>query len=605
MIRRAMFVLPLLSLVGWAQVILHPGDNVPKIVSSKPPGTTFIFTAGTYRLATLGTINPLNGDVFKGQDSCAPPATSCDAIISGSIVIGSSAVKDPASGYYKVAKQTQQNPGGQPGWCLTGWEGCYHSEDLFLDGVPSQHLECSAITSCTIGPGQWWFDYANHIIYFHDDPAGHTVETSVLANAFGGAANNVTISQLTVEGFANYQTVAAIAMQRFAKASTEETNWLIENCEIRLSHWMGIQVEYRMRILNNYVHDNGGEGVGGGFGKATPELVKSNSGIVIQGNTITNNNYSRIHPGHSGGGVKFGGVTGAILRGNTINGNLGEGIHFDSNSGGGLVDGNVITNNTDQSALADEISFGPSIWRNNLILGNGRPTLTGGPYFSMHTQASSGLEAYCNVIEIPNYPKAHGWLIGSSNRGNSDYPPYQHLASTGNYFHHNTVIWDAGATGKVGFSHNDPNQSSFFGDNPPPDYNTYHAPRTSDANFMYDNDNSHNNRGKSFSSYQASGADVHGTLDTHYNSGYPQISITSPGDQSSVSNPVAVTAAASDKSGIRKVEFYVDWTLQATITNPPYDFNWTNGASGSHTVAAMAYSNAGIRACYAVTLNEQ
>jgi leucyl aminopeptidase len=63
-------------------------------------------------------------------------------------------------------------------------------------------------------------------------------------------------------------------------------------------------------------------------------------------------------------------------------------------------------------------------------------------------------------------------------------------------------------------------------------------------------------------------------------------------------------ATASDASGINKVEFYVDWNLQATIKDPPYDFNWTNGTSGSHTVAAMAYSKAGIRACYAVTLTE-
>ena len=602
MIRRGIFVFFLLSLVSWAQVILHPGDNVPKIVSSKPPGTTFIFAPGTYRLATLGSINPLSGDIFRGQDSCAPPATSCQAIISGSIPIGSLAVKDPVTGYYKVTGQTQQNPAGQPAWCLAGWEGCYHAEDLFFDRVPFQHLECTAITSCTIAAGQWWFDYAGHIIYMRDDPSGHVVETSVLPNAFGGSANNVTISQLTIEEFSNSQTVAAIATQRFANAPTQETNWLIENCEIMLNHWMGIQVEFHMRILNNYVHNNGGEGLGGGFGSAA--LVQSNSGIVIQGNTINNNNYARFNPGHSGGGVKFGGVTGAILRGNTISGNLGEAIHFDDKSNGGFVDGNVITNNTDQSALIDEISFGPSVWRNNIILGNGRSTLTSGPRFAMLSQASSGVEAYCNVIEIPNYPKTHGWLIGASNRGNNNYPPYQYLISTGNYFHHNTVIWDSGATGKVGFSHNDPNQSTFFSDNPPPDYNTYHAPRSGDANFIYDNDNSRSNRGKSFGSYRASGADVHGTVDTNYTGGYPKVSITSPSDHSSVDNPVTVMATASDASGINKVEFYVDWNLQATIKDPPYDFNWTNGTSGSHTVAAMAYSKAGIRACYAVTLTE-
>jgi hypothetical protein len=66
-----------------------------------------------------------------------------------------------------------------------------------------------------------------------------------------------------------------------------------------------------------------------------------------------------------------------------------------------------------------------------------------------------------------------------------------------------------------------------------------------------------------------------------------------------------VKAEASDKSGIRKVEFYVDWNLQTTATTPPYDFNWANGTPGSHIVAAMAYSNAGIRNCFAVTLNRQ
>jgi hypothetical protein len=53
------------------------------------------------------------------------------------------------------------------------------------------------------------------------------------------------------------------------------------------------------------------------------------------------------------------------------------------------------------------------------------------------------------------------------------------------------------------------------------------------------------------------------------------------------------------------VEFYVDWNLQATVKNPPYNFSWADGTAGQHVVAAMAYSNAGIRACYAVTLKEQ
>ena len=56
-------------------------------------------------------------------------------------------------------------------------------------------------------------------------------------------------------------------------------------------------------------------------------------------------------------------------------------------------------------------------------------------------------------------------------------------------------------------------------------------------------------------------------------SGYPKVSITSPSDQSSVGTPVTVTATASDKSGIGKVEFYVDWNLQTTVTESAVQFH--------------------------------
>jgi hypothetical protein len=52
---------------------------------------------------------------------------------------------------------------------------------------------------------------------------------------------------------------------------------------------------------------------------------------------------------------------------------------------------------------------------------------------------------------------------------------------------------------------------------------------------------------------------------------------------------VSVQATASDKSGIDRVEFYVDWELRGKVSGPPYSFNLTNLTSGSHTLAAMAY----------------
>jgi Bacterial Ig domain/Right handed beta helix region len=582
-------------------VDIYPATDIAKVVNASPAGTIFVIHPGTYRLTQ--SIIPKNGDSFIGQTSCAPPATSCPAIISGGVVIGPSATFDGTN--YKVIGQTQQGSRGVTGNCDTGWEGCIYPEDLFFDGVPYKHLYSSTLPA--IGPGQWWFDYTNHIIYFHDNPSGHVVETSVLNNAFGGSANNVTIQYLTIEEFADMYPTGAIGVSRGINALIQGANWTVQNCEVTLNHGIGVRVGYRIQILNNYIHDNGQVGIGGGIGTTSnPATQSTNSGVLIQGNTINHNDYAHFNPGFGSGGFKVGATSGITLRGNTIQNNEGSGIHFDMYSQNAFVDGNIITNNSDGDGLVQEIGYGTSTFRNNIVRGNGVNINGSASTFQIATRASSGVNAYCNVMEIPNASRVNGWGVGAANRGNSNYPPYQYLTATRNSFHHNTLIWDAGAVGAVGLFQNDAmNQPNFFANNTPPDYNNYHLSSTSAPNFIYDNNNSRSNKRKTFTNYQASHGDVHSTVGRNNASGYPTVSITSPSDQSSVSSPVKVTAAASDNSGVRKVEFYVDWNLQATLTSSPYNFSWTNGTTGPHTVAAMAYSNAGIRACYAVTLNEQ
>jgi hypothetical protein len=70
-----------------------------------------------------------------------------------------------------------------------------------------------------------------------------------------------------------------------------------------------------------------------------------------------------------------------------------------------------------------------------------------------------------------------------------------------------------------------------------------------------------------------------------------------------VTGSATISAAASDTSGIARVEFYVDWILERTVKTAPYDYDWSTGSAGSHTITAMAYSEAGVRACYALTLS--
>src|SRR5262249_35632779 len=147
--------------------------------------------------------------------------------------------------------------------------------------------------------------------------------------------------------------------------------------------------------------------------------------------------------------------------------------------------------------------------------------------YQISVRASSGVEAYCNVMEIPPGKGVGGWGIGAAPRGSSKYPPFPYHATTRNYFHHNAVIWDPAAMGEVGFRHNDPGkQPDFFSSNTPPDYNSYHVPDKSGSHFVYDNDNSRSNRPKAFNKHQSSRADAHSTVDTNNRSGYPEVMIT-------------------------------------------------------------------------------
>ena len=588
-----------------AIVNISAGQDIPSIVAAAPAGTTFIIAAGTYRLTQ--SIIPKNGDTFVGQTACAPPASACSTILTGSTVIGPQAKFNGTN--YEVTGQTQQGQvavvTGNEILCDTNWQGCIYPEDLFFDGVPYKHINSATLP--LLSTGQWWFDYKNHIIYFHDNPSGHTVETSVLNNAFGGSANYVTIQYLTLKEFADMYPAGTIAVSQGRNAPTKGANWTVQYNEVLLNHGFGVRVNYNMHIVNNYLHNNGQTGIGGGIGTTSATNTESmNSGILIQNNLITYNDYAHFNVDFGAGGIKTGATSGIIIRGNTIQHNEGAAVHFDDNSQNELLDSNIMTDNTDSDGVNQEIGYGTSAFRNNIVLRNG--TQVNEQYFTgqLTAHASTGVSMYCNIMEIPAGPGVSGAVIAASNRGKSSYPPYQYLMATANSFHHNTVIWDNGATGSSGFWQDDAaDQPDFFADNAVPDYNTYHLPSSSQSAFVYDNNNSQSNRAVSFAAYQATGAESHGSVDANNTSGYPTVAITSPLDQASYSSSVGIAASASDASGISKVEFYLDWALKSTVTSAPFNFSLTGASSGQHAVAAMAYSNAGIRSCYAITVNAQ
>jgi hypothetical protein len=549
-------------------VNISPGDNIPSIVSSNPPGTTFVIHAGTYRLLA-GHIVAKSGDVFTGQPG---------AILSGAKLLTSF---HHSGNYYYVTGQAQNGRVTIPvSNCVAGFPGCIYPEDLYFDSVPLQHVDSLS----DVGPGTWFFDYSAQTIYFYDNPSGHTVETSVTDAAFApGPANNVTVQGLKVEKFATPIMTGAVAGAGTALGSwTAGANWLVQNNEILLNHADGVRVNFGWRVLNNSIHDNGNTGIGGGLGGTKPNA------ILIQGNQVYNNNYARVLPAFGGAGIKLLLTTGVVIRGNNIYNNYGTGIHLDTDNLNDLVDGNTVTNN--RTGIMAEIGYAVTI-RNNTLVGNGYvyPTGTNWLYGANVLSATSqNVEAYCNTVEVSSQG-GNGIDILTQPRGS-------HI-STGNYFHHNTVTFQ-GNSGWSGAGDGDPNEPNFFSLNRY-NYNTYHLPDLSAPSFAWTGGN------HPFAKFQAAGPDTDGSADTNYTVSAPTVAITSPADQSTVSGVVEITGTATDATSVSKVEFYVDWALQSTTSSDSFSFAWNTNTlqAGQHTVAAMAYNSEGIRSCFGVTLN--
>lgn len=75
----------------------------------------------------------------------------------------------------------------------------------------------------------------------------------------------------------------------------------------------------------------------------------------------------------------------------------------------------------------------------------------------------------------------------------------------------------------------------------------------------------------------------------------PLVSLTAPLNGATLSGSVDVIASASDASGVSKVEFYVNGSLLASDSSPPFTTSWNTAsvANGSYALMARAYDPAG------------
>lgn len=557
-------------------VDIQGGTDMQAAVNSQPEGTTFLIHPGLYRLTTA--IRPKNGDQFIGQVACAPPQTACPAILNGSRLLNSF---ESSTGNYRIADRQPHAPTQDAKHCEPDYPRCIYPQDLYLDNKPLTHRNSAeGLTS-----GSWFFDDLANAIYLGDNPAGHVLEIAESFAAFDAStANNVTVKNLTIEKFADQTTLAAVGTNVMPSPEVG-ANWVVENNEIRLNHGDGVRINFGWRILNNYIHHNGNLGIGGGMG-----AIRSTrpSGVVIQGNEISYNNYAHVKPGFGAGGVKINVARGLVFRNNYVHHNEGSGFHADTDNIALLVDGNTITDNTDEGAFV-EISYSGTI-RNNNLLRNGFPNTEHWLYgANLLSSTSKSVEAYCNTIEVAAQG-GNGMDIIAQPR-----PGYN---SGDNFFHHNSVTFD-GNSGLSGGGGADPNEPDFYSANRF-DYNSYHLRSVNRPAFAWAG------RRNTFAEFRAAGQEAHGTIDAKSVGSVPAVIITSPADGSTVSGNVAVTGNARvDGGAIAKVELDLDWSLQSTQAGSQFNFAWdaATAAPGQHTVAVSVYSSEGVRSCYAITVN--
>jgi hypothetical protein len=386
---------------------ISPGQDIQAAVNANPTGTAFVIKAGVHR---MHTIRPKDGNRFTGEPG---------AVISGARLLTSFT----RSGSYWVASgQTQQ--GQVHGECQVAFPRCNYAEQLFIDDTPLLHV--GSLSQVT--PGKWYFDYGADQIYLADDPAGRRVETSVTTTAFEATGNNVTISGLTIEKYANIAQFGAIHPEG-------KTGWVIANNEVRWNHGVGVRTGTGAKVTGNNVHHNGQLGIGG-----------VGSDVLVEGNEIAYNNAAGFNYGWEGGGTKFVATSRLTLRSNFAHHNNGPGLWLDIDNIDFLLEGNRADDNyATVSAAAPgimiEISYG-GIIRNNTARRNGAgfSAWIWSAGILVAASGGAGLEIYGNTVE----DNEHGIAVVQQSRGSGRYGPY--LVQNVNV-HDNTIKMPRGMTG--------------------------------------------------------------------------------------------------------------------------------------------------------------
>lgn len=488
------------------QVVVRPGDDVPRLVRSHPAGTTFMFEPGLYRL--ISRLEVETNDSFIGRDK--------GVVLNGGRILTN--WQRDSNGRYYVTGQSQAGIlKAHPDWkpCESGYERCIHPEDLFINRVPSRHVTAYD----KLGHGKWFFDYDNDRIYLYDDPNGKVVETSVTDFALIGLAHNVTIRNITVEMFASPTQIGAI--QANGSGDNLSTGWVIDNVTAQLNHGIGINlIGHRHRITNSRMNNNALKGFGAG-GTTTTQ----GEGIIVENNEFAYNNWGRAAQGFDCCGLKMVRTDNAIIRGNVAHHNYGKGIWTDIDNRNVLIERNIAYKNV-SNGIYHEISWN-AIIRDNWAGYNGEMDSDGKGVYHAQIMVvnSSNVEITGNIVVLDG--RGNGIGLQQNTRSEENGLRFGKPRTNNVWVHHNNILFTKTASnGNMGLSATMEQDGAFRPGNNRFDYNVYHVVNDGDMSnkrFIW-RSGSYNDVHMDWTGFRASGQEINGQLIV----GLPTAMLTAP-----------------------------------------------------------------------------
>lgn len=421
-------------------ISIEPGVSIQAAVERAGDGALFCLKNGTHRMQV---VRPKLGQRFYGEGQ---------TVLTGSRLLTTFA----REGTYWVASWPGPY-GPKRGQCVTHAQACNLPEGFFIDDTAFQPV----LDKASIQPGQFFIDHTGGRVYFMADPRGRKVEATAAAVAFDGTAPDVLISNITIEKYASAAQEGAIQAQTEAA-----TDWIIENCELRLNSAAGIAVGKGSRVRGCNIHHNGQIGITG-----------VGDSVLIENNWIWANNSRGFQFRWEAGGVKLAASEGVKFRGNHVYDNAGTGLWCDINCHNAVYEDNLVERN-DGAGIFYEISYKAAI-RNNVVRHNG---IDGKAWFwgvNILVLESEGVDIYGNIVTVS--PGGCGIVIADQGRPiEGGGKPGKYKTRDNNIHDNETTFEGAGCAGGASdVKAGDENFSIIEDGNNRFDRNVYRVPRAS------------------------------------------------------------------------------------------------------------------------------